>query len=253
MLEKKYADLFIREAVSSCLLCKNMPCSSACTQGIDCGSIISSLRFENYAGALAKNGLNTCCADCGTKECVAACTKGKLYAPVPIPEILTALGNGKKSNDIKNISLAVDFLGVKCENPFFLSSSVVASDYEMISKAFTEGWAGVSFKTIGAFVPEEVSPRFSSIGKESNSFIGFKNIEQISDHTLEENLECIVRLKKDFPSKVIIASIMGRDDSEWKMLARKVQEAGADIIECNFSCPNMAVSGLGSDVGQSPE
>ena len=30
-------------------------------------------------------------------------------------------------------------------------------------------------------------------------------------------------------------------------------ENGADVIELNFSCPNMAEGGLGSDIGQVPE
>ncbi len=123
----------------------------------------------------------------------------------------------------------------------------------MIAKAFDEGWAGVAFKTIGAFVPEEGSPRFATLKKENDGFVGFKNIEQISDHTLEENLDFIRRLKAEYPTKVIIASIMGRNEREWESLATQVQNAGADIIECNFSCPHMATHGLGSDVGQNPE
>ena len=71
--------------------------------------------------------------------------------------------------------------------------------------------------------------------------------------TAVENFECIRRLKKDYPSKIIIASIMGRDEDEWTLLAQMAQEAGADIIECNFSCPHMAANGLGSDVGQNPD
>ncbi len=53
---------------------------------------------------------------------------------------------------------------------FFLSSSVVGSNYEMCAKAFEMGWAGIVFKTIGFYVPEEVSPRFDIIGKESTPF-----------------------------------------------------------------------------------
>ena len=113
--------------------------------------------------------------------------------------------------------------------------------------------AGVAFKTIGTFVPEETSPRFAALEKESNPFVGFKNIEQISDHTLEENIAYLRKLKKDYPSKVIIASIMGQYEEEWTILARKMEEAGADIIECNFSCPHMSGEGLGSDVGTNPE
>ena len=127
--------------------------------------------------------------------------------------------------------LSIDFCGVRCENPFFLSSSVVGSNYEMVAKAFDLGWAGVAFKTIGLFVPEEASPRFAALEKEENPMIGFKNIEQISDHTLEENLGYLKQLKKDYPSKVIIASIMGQNEEEWTKLAALMEEAGADIIE----------------------
>ena len=46
---------------------------------------------------------------------------------------------------------------------------------------------------------------------------------------------------------------MGQNDAEWEELARLCQENGADAIELNFSCPNMADGGLGSDIGQVPE
>lgn len=149
--------------------------------------------------------------------------------------------------------LSIDFLGVKCENPFFLSSSPVGSNYEMVRKAFEAGWGGVFYKTIGIYIPDECSPRFDITRKESASWIGFKNMEQISDKPLEDNLEYMRKLKEDFPSKVIVASIMGENEEEWKILAQKVTEAGADMIECNFSCPQMTSSAMGSDVGQNPE
>jgi len=263
MVHTKYATFFLREAVSSCLLCKNAPCSAACKKNIDCAKVIAALRFENVSGARAQTADTAACAACTTLDCVNACTKAKIDGPVPVYDILNVLKdmnendpafeNGTCGTVPDSVSLEVTFCGVRCENPFFLSSSIVASDYDMIARAFEAGWAGAAFKTIGAFVPEEVSPRFTTMRRTSDQFAGLKNIEQISDHTLEENLECISRLKKRYPSKIIIASIMGRNDGEWELLARRVEEAGADIIECNFSCPHMASSGLGSDVGQSPE
>ena len=63
----------------------------------------------------------------------------------------------------------------------------------------------------------------------------------------------IRRLKKEFPKKIIIASIMGRDEKEWEYLSREVTKAGADLIELNFSCPNMKYKGTGSDVGHDPK
>ncbi|MGN2369319.1 NAD-dependent dihydropyrimidine dehydrogenase subunit PreA [Clostridium cagae] len=149
--------------------------------------------------------------------------------------------------------LSIEFCGVKCENPFFLSSSPVGNCYEMCAKAFEAGWSGVMFKTIGFFMPNEVSPRFDSLRKEATSFVGFKNMEQISDHPLQQNLDDLRRLKENYPTKIVVASIMGENEKEWEDLAKLVTEAGADMIECNFSCPQMTSHEMGSDVGQNPE
>ncbi len=97
--------------------------------------------------------------------------------------------------------LSIEFLGVKCENPFFLSSSPVCSNYDMIAKAFDTGWAGVFYKTIGIFLPNECSPRFDIARKEGTPWTGFKNMEQISDKPLETNLEYLRRLKKRLSNK----------------------------------------------------
>ncbi len=132
--------------------------------------------------------------------------------------------------------LSITFCGVKFPNPFCLSSSPVGNCYEMCAKAYDTGWGGVVFKTIGFFIANEVSPRFDHLVKEDTGFIGFKNMEQIAEHPLEENLAALRRLKEDYPDKVLIASIMGENEQQWEELARLVQEAGADMIECNFSC-----------------
>jgi len=154
---------------------------------------------------------------------------------------------------MKKKDLSIEFCGVKCENPFFLSSSPVGNNYEMCAKALEAGWGGIVFKTVGVFIPNEVSPRFCDMGKESTPFVGFKNMEQIAEHPLDFNLEQMRLLKKNYPNKVLIASIMGENEEEWTKLAKLVTEAGADIIECNFSCPQMTTSAMGSDVGQNPE
>ena len=149
--------------------------------------------------------------------------------------------------------LRCDFCGISLENPFLLSSSVVASNYDMCARAFEAGWAGVSFKTICSFDIHEASPRFSAISGDNGTIIGFKNIEQLSDHSVEENMKVFRRLKENYPKKFILASIMGKDDAEWESLARKCEENGADALELNFSCPNMMDGELGSTIGQVPE
>ncbi len=247
-----YKEISLIEEVSGCLLCNNAPCTKACPYGLEADTIIRSIRFENYAGAVAKIPEIVPCADCKTKECMRACVKQQINRPVAIDEVIIN-GSSYKKEKLAEVDLSIDFCGIKCENPFFLSSSVVGSNYEMVAKAFDMGWAGVAFKTIGTFVPKEVSPRFEALRKEAVPFIGFENIEQISEHTLEENVQFLKRLKEDYPTKIIVASIMGQNEDEWTYLAKLMTDVGADIIECNFSCPHMAANGLGSDVGQNPE
>ena len=244
-------DLFLNTQASRCLLCYDAPCASVCSSHLPVGDIIRSWRFANGAGAAEKTG-NVSCMECANPECMNVCRRRKLDSAVEIPEMLEQIRR-MEIPEKKQVNLHTTVCGVECENPFFLSSSVVGSNYEMVAKAFDMGWAGVAFKTIGMFVPQEVSPRFADLRKESVPYVGFKNIEQISDHTLEENLGYLKKLKKNYPSKVIIASIMGRDETEWTRLAAMMEEAGADVIECNFSCPHMSGEGLGSDVGTHPK
>lgn len=247
-----YRNVSLLEEVGGCLLCNNAPCGKACPYGLEADKILRSLRFENTVGAANRLPAELPCLTCESKACMEVCLKGKINRPVPIDAILEEAHSFEKKEPAET-DLSVEFCGVHCENPFFLSSSTVGNNYEMVARAFEMGWAGVAFKTIGAFVPDEVSPRFDALRKEAVPFVGFKNIEQISEHPLEENLSYLKQLKADYPSKVIIASIMGRDEAEWTSLARLVTEAGADIVECNFSCPHMAADGLGSDVGQDPD
>ncbi len=245
-----YEQIKIKSEAGRCLLCQDAPCSRCCPRGLAVADIVRSLRFENETGAARKSGKTNPCEGCGA-PCMEACIRSRIDKAIDIPMLFSSIG--KEVPQENGVDLSVDFCGVHCENPFFLSSSVVGSNYEMVAKAFELGWAGVAFKTIGLFVPNEVSPRFAALEKESNPFIGFKNIEQISEHTLEENLGYLRQLKKDYPTKVIIASIMGQNETEWTKLAELMEEAGADMIECNFSCPQMVGKGLGSDVGTNPE
>lgn len=151
--------------------------------------------------------------------------------------------------------LSITFMGVRFPNPFCLSSSPVGNCYDMCAKAYESGWGGVVFKTIGPkhYLIDEVSPRFDALTKEGEPFVGFKNMEQIAEHSLEENLADLRRLKANYPDKVLIASIMGSNEEDWETLARLVTEAGADMIELNFSCPQMTSHAMGSDVGSNPE
>ena len=153
-------------------------------------------------------------------------------------------------------SLEIDFCGVTCVNPFFLSSSPVGNTAEMIAGAFDAGWGGAVYKTLNLEHDFEVidpTPRLNALHNGAERFLGLQNMEQISERPLADNLQDIAWLKRRYPDRVVVASIMGYSDEGWIELATRSQEAGADMLELNVSCPQMACEGAGHRVGQDNE
>ena len=234
---------WLQNEAARCLLCHDAPCSEACSRKVTPDKKVRSLRFANPPLFAEHEG----CEDCG-----APCEKACLHPDFPL-RLQTMLTEARGLSPAeKRADISMHFCGVACENPFFLGSSVIASNYAMCASALNAGWGGLVYKTISVMRLQEVSPRFDCIGKEGTPFVGFRNLEQLSDKPLQQDLETLAKLKRDFPSKVIVASIMGQDEKEWKELATLATAAGVDIIECNFSCPNMKDSNLGSAVGCDP-
>ena len=236
--------MHIYEEASRCLLCDNAPCTKACSNG-DPARAIRAIRFDNAGSALRWVAR---CSDADLERAEQACIH--YDRPIRIRELLSQCGPQSKAETMP--SLAIEFCGIKCENPFFLASSAVCTNYEMVAKALEAGWGGVFYKTICKQDIREVSPRFDAV-KDGTEMIGFRNMEQLSENPHEVDFEILNRLKKKYPHKVIIASIMGQYEEEWGELALMAQNAGCDAVELNFSCPQMRLAGLGSDVGQDPE
>ncbi len=248
-----FAGILNRSDMLRCALCSDAPCSAVCAH-LDCAALLRSIWFDDEKTAAFRFPSLNPCAECPA-PCEAACVRPH---EVPIRLLMTRLFEEVKPEleipePAAERRLRTELCGIPLENPFLLSSSVVASSFDMCARAFEAGWAGASFKTICSFDIHEASPRYSAITGDNGTIIGFKNIEQLSDHSVAENMGVFRRLKKQYPSKLILASIMGQDDAEWESLARMCGENGADAIELNFSCPNMAEGGLGSDIGQVPE
>ena len=248
-----YERNIMRSDMIRCVLCHDAPCSDVC-KACDPAALLRSIWFDNEQAAALRFPASDPCIVCGA-PCEAACVRS---GEVPIRSLLTRLHEEVRpyldEPMPKDASiLETELCGIPLENPFLLSSSVVASTYDMCARAFEAGWAGACFKTICSFDIHEASPRFSAITGDNGSIIGFKNIEQLSDHSVAENMEIFRHLKRNYPTKFILASIMGQNDAEWEELSRLCEENGADAIELNFSCPNMMDEGLGSDIGQVPE
>ena len=239
--------MHIKEEASRCLLCVDAPCSKPCKKG-DPARAIRAIRFGNET--LAGRWV----AECNDQELEAAERACIHYdRPIRIRELLRSVGYETAAADTTP-SLSIDFCGIRCENPFFLASSAICTNYEMVARAFDAGWAGVFYKTICLQDIREVSPRFDALHKEgTGDFFAFRNMEQLSENPASVDFDILRRLKQDYPTKVVVASIMGQTEEEWIELAKMAEEAGVDAVELNFSCPQMRLAGMGSDVGQDSE
>lgn len=150
-------------------------------------------------------------------------------------------------------SLEIEFCGLHFRNPFCLSSSPVSNTAEMIARAFEAGWGGVMYKTVGLEEDYQIidpTPRLNALHHGDHRFIGLQNIEMISERPYKQNLKDIAWLKRHFPDRRIMVSIMGYSDAGWRELAQGAANAGADLLELNFSCPQMAIEGAGHKIGQ---
>ncbi|MCB9942410.1 MAG: NAD-dependent dihydropyrimidine dehydrogenase subunit PreA [Geminicoccaceae bacterium] len=150
-----------------------------------------------------------------------------------------------------------DFLGIKSPNPFWLASAPPTDRETNVVRAFKAGWGGVVWKTLGEdpHVVNVNGPRYGAIHSGDRRLIGFNNIELITDRPLEVNLREIKQVKRDWPDRALVVSLMVPcEEANWKAILARVEDTGADGVELNFGCPHgMSERGMGSAVGQVPE
>lgn len=147
------------------------------------------------------------------------------------------------------------YLGVVFRNPFVLASAPPTATADMVRRAFEAGWGGAVIKTLIREPVHNLPNRFAAI-RHGNRITGFENLELLSEQAPDEWYRAIRCIKADFPDCPIIGSIMGAANSpdEWHSLALGCQDAGADLLELNFSCPHgYPERGRGAAIGQNPD
>ncbi len=150
-----------------------------------------------------------------------------------------------------------EFLGIRSPNPFWLASAPPTDKEYNVRRAFEAGWGGVVWKTLG-FDPHIVNvngPRYGAIWGPDRRLLGLNNIELITDRPLQTNLDEIKIVKRDYPDRAVVVSLMVPcEESPWKRILEMVEETEADGVELNFGCPHgMSERGMGSAVGQVPD
>lgn len=166
--------------------------------------------------------------------------------------------------------LSTVFTGIRFENPFLLASAPPTESESNIQRAYEAGWGGVVTKTIGLHPVVNVAgpktkflradtggARLSMAKRPDTTLVASWNWELISDKPMDWWLPRIASVKRSWPDRVLVASIMAGSGNDkelgnWQTLVEGVQDAGADAIELNFSCPHMDRVDMGSNVGKDP-
>ncbi len=153
--------------------------------------------------------------------------------------------------------LTSKFLGINSPNPFWLASAPPTDKAYNVNRAFEAGWGGVVWKTLGEDPPivNVSGPRYGAIHANDRRVIGFNNIELITDRRLTTNLDEIRQVKRDWPDRALVVSVMlPMQEKTWAKFVPMIEDTGADGLELNFGCPHgMSERGMGSAVGQVPE
>ncbi len=164
--------------------------------------------------------------------------------------------------------LSTVFTGIRFDNPFMLASAPPTESDSNIIRAFESGWGGVVTKTIGLhpvmnvkgpktkFLRAEADTYKLSMKKRPNTALHSSwNWELISDKPLDAWIGKLSAIKRQFPKKILVASIMAGSGNDkelhnWQTLTKACQDEGADAVELNFSCPHMDRVDMGSNVGK---
>ena len=137
--------------------------------------------------------------------------------------------------------LQTEFLGFETENPWCVASAPPAATGKLMADAFDAGWGAAIMKTVGPVEEPiiNVAPRIQTM-KKWNREIAMQNIELITDRRLSVWLDELKILRKRYPQKMIIGSIMapGHDMDAWAKLIESMNQVGCDAVELNLGCPH---------------
>ncbi len=152
--------------------------------------------------------------------------------------------------------LKTNFLGFEMENPWCVASAPPAATGELMASAFDAGWGSAIMKTVGPIEEPiiNVAPRIHTM-KKWNREIAMQNIELITDRKLSVWLEELKILRKRYPKKMIIGSVMapGHDMAAWGKLVEDMNKVGCDAVELNLGCPHgMPERDMGAICSQDP-
>ncbi|MDK1032464.1 MAG: dihydroorotate dehydrogenase, partial [Planctomycetia bacterium] len=147
--------------------------------------------------------------------------------------------------------LTTQYLGLKLRSPIVLASAGPSTTADMIKRAEDMGVGAVAMK--GTYDVEAMwrspTPRFRVIRRRlgTHSSSTFYCYEQGTGIRAEDYPKEIERAK-NLCSIPVFANIVCQDIANWQRFIREAQDAGADAIEVNVSCPHGSLTTVGGEV-----
>ena len=139
--------------------------------------------------------------------------------------------------------LEVNISGLKLNSPLILASGILGVSYSTMLRLINVGIGAITTKSIGprprkgfknpSIIELYPGTFLNSVGLGNPGIDNFiSEIEEIKSHKIP-----------------LIVSVFGDNNEIYLDVALKAQNAGADAIEINISCPHAEVSSIGIDKG----
>jgi dihydropyrimidine dehydrogenase (NAD+) subunit PreA len=144
--------------------------------------------------------------------------------------------------------LSVDFAGLKLKNPFIIASSELTNKLDKIKIAEENGASAVSTKLAFLKVPLYARP-YHIIEKEGAFY------SPSGERMTLEDAQGLIQQCKEQTDLKVIANMMGPGENleGWAQLGRELEDAGADMLELNMSCPNLGLMAKQLGIDEEPE
>jgi NADPH-dependent glutamate synthase beta subunit-like oxidoreductase/dihydroorotate dehydrogenase/Pyruvate/2-oxoacid:ferredoxin oxidoreductase delta subunit len=163
------------------------------------------------------------------------CSAAAPVIPKPVKSYLAIPGLRKLPRPIE-----ADFFGRTIPSPFLLSAAPPSDGYDPMRKAYEAGWAGGIMKTAFNNVPIHIPAEYMHVFDPET----FGNCDNVSGHSLDRVCSEIERLNREFPDRLTGGStggpLSGNDEFDaagWVANMKKLESAGAGVVEFSLSCP----------------
>ncbi len=136
---------------------------------------------------------------------------------------------------------SITYAGIELRNPLVVAPAGISGTVRRMKKAEARGCGAIVVKTLfeDEVTRSSPTPRFKAIRSKAGSRDSFilYSYEQASPYKPERYAREIERARAEIGIP-IIASVGCASDEGWVSYARQVEEAGADAVELNISCPH---------------